>query len=85
MEHNHENAPICCEHEAHHDIIDQIILPEDEHFFDLAEFFDKCHCHSLLTLNYIYKSENCQCVFCRNYSPKMIKYVKTAVILLTAA
>ena len=33
------NIPLCVSHEAHHEIIDRISLPDDEHFFELAEFF----------------------------------------------
>ena len=62
MEHNCENAPICCEHEAHHDIIDQIILPEDEHFFDLAEFFSVMGDSTRIKILYLlFEGELCVC------------------------
>ena len=39
MSQERTNIPLCVSHEAHHEIIDRIELPDDEHFFELAEFF----------------------------------------------
>ena len=62
MEHRHENAPICCEHETHHEIIDQISLPDDEHFFDLAEFFSVMGDSTRIKILYLlFEGELCVC------------------------
>ena len=62
MEHNHENAPICCEHETHHEILDRIELPDDEHFFDLAEFFSVMGDSTRIKILYLlFEGEMCVC------------------------
>ncbi len=62
MEHKHEIAPVCCEHETHHEIIDQISLPDDEHFFDLAEFFSVMGDSTRIKILYLlFEGELCVC------------------------
>ena len=72
MEHNHENAPICCEHEAHHEIIDKIELPDDEHFFDLAEFFSVMGDSTRIKILYLlFEGEMCVCDISEKLSMSM--------------
>ncbi len=62
MEHNHDTAPVCCEHETHHEIIDGITLPDDEHFFDLAEFFSIMGDSTRIKILYLlFEGEMCVC------------------------
>ena len=62
MGHNNETAPICHEHEAHHEIIDRIDLPCDEHFFDLAEFFSVMGDSTRIKILYLlFEGEMCVC------------------------
>ena len=62
MEHNHSIAPVCCEYETHPEIIDQISLPDDEHFFDLAEFFSVMGDSTRIKILYLlFEGELCVC------------------------
>ena len=62
MSHNHENLPLCDTHEAHHEIIDGIKLPDDEHFFDLAEFFSVMGDSTRIKILYLlFEGELCVC------------------------
>ena len=62
MEHTYDNAPVCCEHEAHHEIIDRIALPDDEHFFSLAEFFSVMGDSTRIKILYLlWNGEMCVC------------------------
>ncbi len=57
-----DTAPICEEHLAHHEIIDKISLPEDEHFFDLAEFFSVIGDSTRIKILYLlFSGEMCVC------------------------
>ncbi len=56
------HAPICEEHLTHHEVIDPILLPEDEHFFDLAEFFTAIGDSTRLKILYLlFAGEMCVC------------------------
>ena len=62
MSHNHEQMPICAAHEAHHEIIDNIKLPSDEHFFELAEFFSVMGDSTRIKILYLlFEGEMCVC------------------------
>ncbi len=55
-------APICEEHLTHHEVIDKIELPDDEHFFDLAEFFSAIGDSTRLKILYLlFEGEMCVC------------------------
>ncbi len=57
-----DSAPICEEHVAHHELIDPIEMPEDEHFFDLAEFFSVIGDGTRLKILYLlFSGEKCVC------------------------
>ena len=54
--------PICDIHEAHHEIIDSIKLPDDEHFFCLAEFFSVMGDSTRIKILYLlFGGEMCVC------------------------
>ena len=62
MSKNHEQMPICDAHEAHHEIIDSIKLPQDEHFFELAEFFSVMGDSTRIKILYLlFEGELCVC------------------------
>lgn len=62
MEHRHDNIPLCTAHETHHDILDKIELPDDEHFFDLAEFFSVMGDSTRIKILYLlFEGEMCVC------------------------
>ena len=57
-----ENVPLCTEHGTHHEIIDCIQLPDDEHFFDLAEFFSVIGDSTRIKILYLlFEGEMCVC------------------------
>ena len=57
-----KSLPICDEHETHHDLIDKINLPSDEHFFDLAEFFSVMGDSTRIKILYLlFNGEMCVC------------------------
>ncbi len=62
MEHNHETVPVCCEHETHRDVLDKIELPDDEHFFELSEFFSVMGDSTRIKILYLlFNGEMCVC------------------------
>lgn len=62
MSHDHDNIPLCTEHEAHHEVIDKISLPDDEHLFDLAEFFSVMGDSTRIKILYLlFEGELCVC------------------------
>ena len=62
MEHRHETIPLCTAHETHHEILDKIELPDDEHFFDLAEFFSVMGDSTRIKILYLlFEGEMCVC------------------------
>ena len=62
MTHNHDNAPVCSEIETHREVIDKISLPDDEHFFDLAEFFSVMGDSTRIKILYLlFNGEMCVC------------------------
>ena len=72
MDHNHSAVPTCCEHETHRDIIDRISLPDDEHFFDLAEFFSVMGDSTRIKILYLlFEGEMCVCDISEKLSMSM--------------
>lgn len=72
MEHIHGSAPICGEYEAHHEIIDRISLPDDEHFFSLAEFFSVMGDSTRIKILYLlFEGEMCVCDISEKLSMSM--------------
>ena len=62
MSTEHNSLPICTDHETHHEIIDKIELPCDEHFFDLAEFFSIMGDSTRIKILYLlFEGEMCVC------------------------
>ncbi|MBE6646496.1 MAG: helix-turn-helix transcriptional regulator [Ruminococcaceae bacterium] len=62
MSHGHGNIPLCTEREAHHEVIDKISLPDDEHLFDLAEFFSVMGDSTRIKILYLlFEGELCVC------------------------
>ena len=62
MLHEHDSIPLCTAHETHHDVIDKIELPDDEHFFDLAEFFSVMGDSTRIKILYLlFEGEMCVC------------------------
>jgi ArsR family transcriptional regulator len=56
------SLPICTDHETHHEIIDKIELPDDEHFFELAEFFSIMGDSTRIKILYLlFEGEMCVC------------------------
>lgn len=56
------SLPICTDHETHHEIIDSIELPCDEHFFYLAEFFSIMGDSTRIKILYLlFEGEMCVC------------------------
>ena len=41
MSQQQDRIPLCVAHETHHEIIDRIELPDDEHFFDPMDETDE--------------------------------------------
>ena len=72
MSHNHGNIPLCAEHETHHEVIDKISLPDDEHFFDLAEFFSVMGDSTRIKILYLlFEGEMCVCDISEKLSMSM--------------
>lgn len=72
MAHEYDKIPICTEHEAHHEIIDNIKLPDDEHFFDLAEFFSVIGDSTRIKILYLlFEGEMCVCDISEKLSMSM--------------
>ena len=72
MAHEHENLPLCDAHEAHHEIIDGIKLPDDEHFFELAEFFSVMGDSTRIKILYLlFEGEMCVCDISEKLSMSM--------------
>lgn len=64
--------PICDAHETHHEIIDKIELPDDEHFFDLAEFFSVMGDSTRIKILYLlFEGEMCVCDIAEKLSMSM--------------
>jgi len=72
MSHEHDNIPLCAEHKTHHDVIDRISLPDDEHFFDLAEFFSVIGDSTRIKILYLlFEGEMCVCDISEKLSMSM--------------
>ena len=72
MAHEHGNLPLCDSHEAHHEIIDSISLPEDEHFFCFAEFFSVMGDSTRIKILYLlFEGEMCVCDISEKLSMSM--------------
>ena len=72
MTHCHEKMPLCDIHEAHHEIIDCIKLLDDEHFFDLAEFFSVMGDSTRIKILYLlFEGEMCVCDISEKLSMSM--------------
>ena len=64
--------PLCGAHEAHHEIIDRIELPDDEHFFELAEFFSVIGDSTRIKILYLlFEGEMCVCDISEKLSMSM--------------
>ncbi len=64
--------PLCVTHETHRDIIDRIELPDDEHFFDLAEFFSVIGDSTRIKILYLlFEGEMCVCDISEKLSMSM--------------
>ncbi len=69
---HNKNIPICESHETHHEIIDKIPLPDDEHFFDLAEFFSVIGDSTRIKILYLlFEGEMCVCDISEKLSMSM--------------
>ena len=72
MEHKHDSIPLCVAHETHHELLDQITLPDDEHFFDLAEFFSVMGDSTRIKILYLlFEGEMCVCDISEKLSMSM--------------
>ena len=72
MLHEHDSIPLCTAHETHHDVIDKIELPDDEHFFDLAEFFSVMGDSTRIKILYLlFEGEMCVCDISEKLSMSM--------------
>lgn len=72
MNHEHEKLPLCDTHEAHHEVIDSINLPCDEHFFCLAEFFSVMGDSTRIKILYLlFEGEMCVCDISEKLSMSM--------------
>ena len=72
MLHEHDSIPLCTAHETHHEIIDKIELPDDEHFFDLAEFFSVMGDSTRIKILYLlFEGEMCVCDISEKLSMSM--------------
>lgn len=59
---NNESIPTCSEIVHHHDVLDAITLPDDEHLFDLAEFFSVMGDSTRIKILYLlFEGELCVC------------------------
>ena len=66
------NIPLCVSHEAHHEILDRISLPDDEHFFELAEFFSVIGDSTRIKILYLlFEGEMCVCDISEKLSMSM--------------
>ena len=62
MSHKNEIAPVCSEHKTHLEHIESVSLPDDEYFFDLAEFFSVIGDSTRIKILYsLFESEMCVC------------------------
>ncbi len=67
-----DNMPLCVSHEKHHDVIDRIELPDDEHSFDLAEFFSVMGDSTRIKILYLlFENEMCVCDISEKLSMSM--------------
>ena len=72
MTNENETLPVCCEHETHREIIDKITFPDDEHFFDLAEFFSVMGDSTRIKILYLlFEGEMCVCDISEKLSMSM--------------
>lgn len=72
MAHEHDRIPLCTTHETHHEVIDKIELPDDEHFFDLAEFFSVMGDSTRIKILYLlFEGEMCVCDISEKLSMSM--------------
>ena len=72
MTHEPQKLPICDTYEAHHEIIDSIELPDDEHFFELAEFFSVMGDSTRIKILYLlFEGEMCVCDISEKLSMSM--------------
>ena len=72
MSHDQDRIPLCVAHETHHEIIDKIELPDDEHFFDLAEFFSVMGDSTRIKILYLlFEGEMCVCDISEKLSMSM--------------
>ena len=72
MLHEHDFIPLCTSHETHHEVIDKISLPDDEHFFDLAEFFSVMGDSTRIKILYLlFEGEMCVCDISEKLSMSM--------------
>ena len=63
---------LCTAHETHHEIIDNITMPDDEHFFDLAEFFSVMGDSTRIKILYLlFEDEMCVCDISEKLSMSM--------------
>ena len=70
--HEKESIPLCVAHETHHEVIDRIELPDDEHFFDLAEFFSVIGDSTRIKILYLlFEGELCVCDISEKLSMSM--------------
>lgn len=72
MSHEHDRIPLCTAHETHHEVIDKIELPDDEHFFDLSEFFSVMGDSTRIKILYLlFEGEMCVCDISEKLSMSM--------------
>lgn len=72
MSQKQDRIPLCTAHETHHDIIDKIELPDDEHFFDLSEFFSVMGDSTRIKILYLlFEGEMCVCDISEKLSMSM--------------
>ena len=72
MLHDHNSIPICAAHETHREVIDRIELPDDEHFFDLSEFFSVMGDSTRIKILYLlFEGEMCVCDISEKLSMSM--------------
>ena len=72
MSHEHDRMLLCTAHETHHEIIDNITMPDDEHFFDLAEFFSVMGDSTRIKILYLlFEGEMCVCDISEKLSMSM--------------
>ena len=72
MLHDHDSIPLCTSHETHREVIDKISMPDDEHFFDLAEFFSVMGDSTRIKILYLlFEGEMCVCDISEKLSMSM--------------